>query len=222
MLLNKNYRSIICLNGELPAKAFFNLSLPIIAADGALNQLSEMNIKPNMVIGDFDSVDKALLQNFPSLHLPNQSSSDFEKCFAYVKEKKLMPAIIVGLDGGCLDHVLNNLNFFTSTESMFYTRAMKGIMLHEGEHIALHQAKQTKISLFGLPSATLSTHGLKWDLIKTQLSFPGKNSSFNRTQAETVSIEIHAGNLLLLIYHEPIDDGGIGSVDNSTILDEKH
>ncbi len=46
------YRSILCLDGALPDAAFFKLNLPIIAADGAANQLMQMGYRARMVIGD--------------------------------------------------------------------------------------------------------------------------------------------------------------------------
>ena len=51
------FKSILCLDGELPSAAFFFFfTLPIIAADGAANTLMQMGVLPQIVIGDLDSI----------------------------------------------------------------------------------------------------------------------------------------------------------------------
>jgi thiamine pyrophosphokinase len=52
------FRSVICLNGDLAKKELFDvLRLPIIAADGAYNVLRAKRIKAEVVIGHLDSID---------------------------------------------------------------------------------------------------------------------------------------------------------------------
>ncbi len=120
MLDFKHYQSILCLNGDLPHPDFFNHQLPIIAADGAINRLAKMGIKPHMVIGDLDSAEPELLEQNPYLHLPSQETCDYQKCLAYLSQQQLLPTIVVGLNGGHLDHILNNINLFLDTDSLLY------------------------------------------------------------------------------------------------------
>ena len=44
-------------------KEVYDNEIPIIAADGGVNFLTEKNISPELVIGDLDSVSKQKIQN---------------------------------------------------------------------------------------------------------------------------------------------------------------
>ncbi|MDR3503442.1 MAG: thiamine diphosphokinase [Legionella sp.] len=203
------YRSILCLNGELPTSSFFiEMNLPIIATDGAANSLHALGIHPKLIIGDLDSVHPELLESCAHLHLPNQNSNDYQKALAYLKEKDLLPAIVVGVNGGYLDHILNNINIFLETNCLLYSPPITGLVLNENSQLNCVLPLQTKISLLGIPQATLSSIGLQWELNATNLSFPGTNSCFNRTQASEIHLEVHQGSVLVLIYEQQIDDAG--------------
>lgn len=208
MLNEKKFRSILCLNGELPSKTFFHKNLPIIAADGAFLKLRAMNISPQMVIGDFDSVDQALLKDFPHQYNPDQSSSDFQKCLVYMQAEDLLPAIIVGINGGFIDHVLHNINIFTQTESIFFAPPILGFTIISPHTHHVKTTVGSKISLIGLPSARVETRGLKWELDNVDLNFPGNNSCFNRVSQTALDITVHSGCLLVLQYEQPILDAG--------------
>lgn len=199
-------RSILCLNGELPDAGFFAATkLPLVAADGAANILYDAGLMPDMIIGDLDSVTETVRSHADVLHCPDQSSCDFEKCLVYLQEQNLLPALITGISGGYLDHILNNVSIFTRTESLFYAPPLTGfVMPPSSKSLAL--PPDTKISLLGLPEAMVSTGGLKWELKNTRLSFGGKNSCFNRTQCGRVHIAVTEGRLLVLIYLTEISD----------------
>jgi len=203
------YQSILCLNGDLPESSFFRrINLPIIAADGAANSLLERTIKTTLIIGDLDSVRYDILEQHAFLHFPDQESSDYQKAMHYLKDNSLLPAIIVGINGGHLDHLLNNINIFMETNCLLYAPPIKGFVIKDKSRLNFLLPLQTKISLMGIPEATISSKGLKWELNHSHLSFPGKTSCFNRTQLSEITLEIHQGAVLVLIYEKDIDDGG--------------
>lgn len=213
MMLNKpgfnHYRSILCLNGDLPERSFFlNANLPIIAADGAANSLHQLGISPQIIIGDLDSVTASIREKNNVLYCPDQHSSDFQKSLQYLKENELLPAIVVGINGGYLDHILNNINIFLETDSVLYAPPMMGYVLKENAYKVFSLPLNTKISLMGIPSASITSNGLKWELNEFTLSFPGNNSCFNRTLKSSIQIQVHQGSALILIYKEPAEDAG--------------
>ncbi len=209
MLDDNRFRSILCLDGDLPEQEFFRRPLPIIAADGAFLQLQKMNIKPHITIGDLDSFpDKDILKSHKHLYLPDQNTSDFQKCLAYMEKENLLPAIIVGVHGGFLDHIIQNINIFLKTDSVIYAPPIVGFTIQNSNTQRIMTKKGQKISLLGMPSAIVDTHGLKWDLNQAELVFPGKSGCFNRANQEFVDITVHAGSLLILHYLEIIHDAG--------------
>lgn len=204
------YQSILCLNGDLPDSSFFiTMNLPVIAADGAANSLLERGIRPQLITGDLDSVRPAILENHPFLHTPDQNQSDYQKAMSYLKDNDLLPAIIVGINGGHLDHILNNMNIFMETNCLLYAPPIRGFVLNEKSTMSYLLPNQTKISLMGIPQATLSSKGLQWELNDTHLSFPGNTSCFNRTQLPEIILEVHEGAVLVLIYEQMIEDAGL-------------
>jgi thiamine pyrophosphokinase len=142
------YKSILCLNGELPQRDFFEKRpLPVIAADGATNKLFTLGITPHIVIGDLDSVDPDL--NVNRLHIQDQSRCDYEKAMEYIEQQGLLPTIVLGSSGGDLDHILNNINIFMlkSQGNLLYAPPLYG---------AIFSSSQTQIYTSRLQS---------WDFI---------------------------------------------------------
>jgi len=202
------YRSILCLNGTLPDPSFFlDSHLPIIAADGAANTLDHLGLSPDLIIGDLDSVSHSIRSQNKVLFCPDQNSCDYQKSLSYMKANDLLPAIVVGITGGCLDHILNNINIFLETDSLLYAPPLIGLVLKNDFRFSL--PINTKLSLLGMPFASISSQGLKWELNHAMLRFPGANSCFNRNQSQTVAIKVHEGAALLLLYQDPIKDAGI-------------
>lgn len=209
-IINSNkYKSILCLNGSLPEKVFFDhFDIPIIAADGAANKLMQMNIEPNIVIGDLDSIKPEYLKSLNHIKILNQNKSDFEKSIEYIIKNKMSPTVILGLGGGYLDHILHNINLFTQTEFAAFSDST--IIFNIRNSLDLKLEKNTKISLFGIPRAQISTFGLKWNLSNELLTFPGKNSAFNRVLEEDIKISVYHGSLLCIVYLEEVIDAGVG------------
>lgn len=200
MLNLKHYRSILCLNGVLPRADFFATDLPIIAADGAANHLMQIGVTPKIVIGDLDSVLPEYLNSIPSYYHYDQNFCDFEKSLQYLEKQQLLPAIIVGVNGGYLDHVLNNVNLFLKTGCVLFAPPIYGFVFDAEQHSSLTCPLNTKISIFGIPSANITTTGLRWNLYHENLQFPGKTSCFNRTQEPEIRIDVHNGAALILVY----------------------
>ena len=205
----KQYKSVLCLHGDLPKASFFSeIDLPIIAADGAANLLLKRGIIPGVIIGDLDSIDKEQFKQLNLVHEPNQASSDFQKSIHYLKKNNLLPSIILGINGGYIDHILNNINIMLSTKSIFFAAPIIGYVIKGQEQLVLNLPIDTKISLIGASNAEVTTSGFKWELQNNILSFCGVNSCFNRTSSNQVTITVNNGVLLALIYLQNIDDAG--------------
>lgn len=201
-----NIKSILCLNGDLPNHEFFNNSKFIIAADGAANKLKALNITPNVIIGDLDSIECINYPQSKIIHLPDQNQTDFEKSIFYIKQNNLTPTLVCGVSGGFIDHILNNISIIIENDLQFYADPIIGYTLTKGI-FKMNLPINSKISLFGF-KAKIKTQGLKWELENEVLNFPGKNSCSNRVVKENISIEIIEGKILALIYLNYIKDNG--------------
>ncbi|MBP9752222.1 MAG: thiamine diphosphokinase [Proteobacteria bacterium] len=200
------FKSVLCLDGDLPDLTFLKaINVPLIAADGALNKLAINDIWPLCVIGDLDSAKQEYQNKVKTLKNIDQNTNDFEKSLSYLSENNLLPTLVLGMNGGYLDQILNNIDIAIKNDVIIYTPPLIGKILRNKTVLTLE--KNTKISLFG--NAVLSTKGLKWDLENEKLSFAFKNSALNRVQNEEVVLDIKEGFVLCLIYTIPINDMGI-------------
>ena len=199
------YRSVLCLDGELPLAFLKHTSLPLIAADGAANQLIANGLQPSEIVGDCDSVRTELLQQYPHVRDVSQDTTDFEKAFAYLKKENLLPTIIAGISGGCLDRILSNVFIFSQTNALFLSDTLVGFAL-TGKRTFDWEA-DTKVSLFGCPSAIVTSHGLKWELNRTELVFGGFQSCSNRVQTSPLTLEVE-GKILVFAYRYTVKDAG--------------
>ncbi|MDR1034532.1 MAG: thiamine diphosphokinase [Holosporales bacterium] len=213
------YKSILCLDGNLGNLKDVHdaFGLPLVVADGAANRIVAFGLDPYLVIGDLDSVDSEILLRFDHLKLDNQDTSDFQKAVSYMKENALLPSIILGISGGNIDHIINNVNIFLScNDSIFIDEDVVGIKISDTEK-RLRLPVDTKLSIIGMPECRVTTFGLKWELKAADLAFAacpstsslfGYSSYFNRTVTENIMIEVTSGTALLVIYTREILDAG--------------
>ena len=201
----KEYKSVICLDGDLPFDFLQKTDLEIIATDGAANKLLQNNIHPLVVIGDLDSINEEVRSHCNCIEIASQNSTDYEKALDYASDNNLFPSIITGINGGYLDRILMNLCIFSQTDSVFFSEDMIGMVI--SKHKVLHLPKHTKISLMGANEAVVTSHGLKWELKETRLSFAGFCSCSNRVSDETVTLDVD-GEILVFIYLKDIIDSG--------------
>ncbi len=110
-----NKKLIIVLNGELSddlekyKKRLIDNQNLIIACDGGYNNCKKLNIKPDLILGDFDSLQEFEFNN--SIKFPKEKDkSDFELAIDYGFEKGFKDFEIWGAIGKRLDHTLFNIS----------------------------------------------------------------------------------------------------------------
>ena len=108
---NKKNVSVI-LNGQMPTDdAIINQitnSDYIIAVDGSANKLFDLEIIPDVIIGDLDSLQYINNKNIELVKTPNQNKTDFRKTLEWCIEKNILDISIFGISGESEDHFLGN------------------------------------------------------------------------------------------------------------------
>ena len=204
--------AVLCLNGGLPDKEYWE-QLPadmiIAAADGAAARMEKMGVTPRYIIGDMDSLAKKKVywenQHGVEVHPRyDQNSTDFEKSLDFLAEIGFSKILILGMHGGEIDHSLNNWSILAR-----YGKRMN-ITAHDNEKSAtpiyeslLYDSTPNElISLIPQPHCNISTTGLQWNLCGEELSFGYREGARNRATGREVSIKIHSGSLLFVIYEK--------------------
>lgn len=172
----------------------------IVAVDGGLFYCQQMNIVPDLLIGDFDSATPELLQQYShmaKLQFPtDKDDTDLELALQVVNTPDVEAIGLFGVMGHRVDHALNNLNLTcrfskivieTETESIFCINREKHIDCFEGQ----------KLSLLPLNSPVIgvSTTGLKWELKNATIDKYFRSIS-NVCLSRSVQIHVDSGELI--------------------------
>lgn len=110
------YSTIIVGNGETPQGEIPMLFLQharfIVCCDGALEKLLKIGMKPDVVIGDCDSISEDRRQQFKDIIIEDkdQECNDLQKALKYCLKQQFGPVAILGASGLRDDHQLANLS----------------------------------------------------------------------------------------------------------------
>lgn len=110
------YSTIIVGNGETPQGDIPMLFLQhahfIVCCDGALDKMLKIGIKPDVVIGDCDSISEERRQQFKDIIIEDkdQECNDLQKALKYCLKQQFGPVAILGASGLRDDHQLANLS----------------------------------------------------------------------------------------------------------------
>lgn len=127
----------------------------LICADGALAKVMALDLKPDLLVGDFDSVSQELLDEAARLgirRLTVPKEKDFTDTELALRQATLAGCsdiLLVGAFGGRLDHALGNLFLLPP-----YIRQGVNIMLTDGETDVYLVTE--RLSLAGLAGKTVS------------------------------------------------------------------
>ena len=207
-------RIVIFANGELPsldkARTLIQKDDYIICADGGTRHALALGIKPDIIIGDMDSVEKGQLQNLrqadASMELfpHDKNETDLELALHRAIELNSKQIIIVAALGGRLDQTLANIILLTDprlskfeirlddgVEESFFCRDQAQVLGSRGDLVSLIP--------WGGPVSEVQTTDLRWALIKETL-YPDKTRGIsNEMTSDTATISIGSG--LLLVVH---------------------
>lgn len=175
----------------------------IIAADGGVDICAEKGIKPDLIIGDFDSLG----------HIPKHENTiilpkikDDTDMIAAVKEglkQKCKVFYLYGGTGGRISHTLANIDTLEYLEkhgAIGYLNDKEEVLTVTSKGLNLDKKYKGYISVFAKGGdALISESGLKYELNKKLItsSFPlGVSNEFT---GENSSITVHSGTVLIAI-----------------------
>lgn len=203
-------RAVILCNGRPPTKSQISRVLEeadlFIAADGGGNRARQLNITPDVVIGDLDSYRQSGSEDFPVIKNPDQNTNDLEKALNYALKHQHTDVTVFGATGFRVDQTLKNLSvlkqFHEHFNSLHFLDEYCKTFLIESPYrnkFPLH----TRVSLFPLSGTVsgITSKGLKYELQSDTLKNGVFDGSSNETVEPIVKIEFEAGDLILIINH---------------------
>lgn len=200
--MNSGKTAFLILNGEPPE----NLNIAkeydfICAADGAYMALKKEGIQPDLIVGDFDSI-QSVPNNINRLYTPNQEYTDFEKALKVLYDKGFENIHVFGASGQQQDHFLGNLHaalVWKDKVRLTFFDAYGSYQFIEHSFEANHMYQKT-VSLYPFPKATeINTKGLQYPLTGETLALGTRIGIRNKAVEDEISITYKDGELLLFI-----------------------
>lgn len=197
-------RVALFLNGQAPTKIpDLSQFVKIYCTDGAYGYLKRLNIVPDVVSGDFDSISTSEIPSgIEVVVTPDQNYTDFEKALEIILSENYGEVYVYGSSGMEHDHFLGNLSsglkfkdqltivFFDDFSYYFFTE----------KSIVLEGYKGRIISLYPFPTAKgIKTKGLKYPLESEDLELSKRIGIRNQAIEDKVEIAYEEGELLLFI-----------------------
>ena len=110
--MNDKKNVSVILNGQMPADDTIINQITnsdyIIAVDGSANKLFDLEIIPDVIIGDLDSLQNIKNKDIELVKTPDQNKTDFRKTLEWCIEKNILNISIYGISGESEDHFLGN------------------------------------------------------------------------------------------------------------------
>lgn len=206
-------KALIICNGNPPPQALLKQLWREadyrVAADGGANLLHVLNLLPDAVVGDFDSLHRDVQKQLPEkilFHVKEQDTNDADKAVRHCLKLGFTEINLLGADGGRQDQFLSSLEIlfkyaprarliiWTPLERMEFILGTWKETLPPGTTLSL-------LPLFSGAEGVFS-QGLKFELNNHTL-LPGKSPSgvSNQVLSNPVTVSIREGQLLLVVQH---------------------
>ena len=179
----------------------------VIVLDSAIERVIDLNIKVDVVLGDFDrgfNPEEITASQYPIeiIHKPDQNKTDLEKAFDYLIERGIPAVNVVWATGRRADHTITNL-----TNIVSYRNLLK-IVIHD-DHSKIYLLPQkfqkwypakTNISLIPIGVVSgITTKNLLYPLNDESLTMGYRTGSSNAVMEDgLVTINHTNGDLLLM------------------------
>lgn len=198
-------RGILVTGGEpprstvvLPEKRF------LVAADSGLDSVAERGWKPNLIVGDMDSIsDKTLLERYPETPkeiFPREKDlTDTEIALQSIWKRGIENVTILGAGGGRLDHLIGLLSLF-EREKFPQTWITNHEIVECTENVVEFSTKPgSLVSIFPVRNSVcrMNSEGLKWSL-NGLIWERGDVGISNETTTEQCRVEVLEGRILII------------------------
>ena len=207
-------RAILFANGELTdadtIRSLIQADDVIICADGGARHALALDLKPDLVVGDLDSISSDDLRELQQLgcqieqHPVDKDATDLELALLAVERLAIEEVILVAALGGRLDQALGNLMLMASPSF-----ANLRLTLVDGRQTA--GIVRDQITITGEVGDTVSTlalsptvegltyhSGLRWPLRDFTLPFGSTRGISNEMTEDRAHISLCSGILLVI------------------------
>jgi thiamine pyrophosphokinase len=202
-------RVLLLCNGEPPSRALLRRLAGeadlIVAADGGANAARRAGIRPDVIIGDLDSILPGTRKKFRDVRVVRvrrQDNTDLEKALDLISASGPAAVAVAGATGGRIDFTLGNLSVFWN-----YARVLDITFVGDGwrafsagRRRTVHASRGTTVSLLPFGACRgITLRGLRYPL-KGAAMRPGEIGVSNVVRTSPFSVTVRRGRMLLVIF----------------------
>jgi thiamine pyrophosphokinase len=211
---------VIVLSGGEPLADDGDFDLPsgayVIAADSGLHHAAMLGLDVDLVIGDMDSVEPAVLEfaiqggSTSQIHPADKDHTDLDLAIEAALARRPDRILIVGSYAGRLDHLLGAMQLLVATagrvgEITWTDGRTRVSTCRRGRAVVIRGRAGDRVSLLpGMIDATgVSAAGLRWALNGETLPAGSSRGVSNAMIDDRAVISVETGTVLVI--HERID-----------------
>jgi len=171
-------KAVILANGEFPkgkeALKILNDDNFLICCDGAINNLLKTDIRPNLIIGDLDSINDKLKVKFADIliKIADQNTNDLTKAINWCVSNNIDDVIIVGATGKREDHTIANISLLVKYIDLLNVKIVTdyGVFTPITKTTKFKSERGQQVSIFSIDNRLqISSENLKYPLQNLQL-----------------------------------------------------
>ena len=193
--MNEKKNVSVILNGQMPTDDTIINQITnsdyIIAVDGSANKLFDLEIIPDVIVGDLDSLENINNKNIELVETQDQNKTDFRKTLEWCIEKNILNISIFGISGESEDHFLGNYYTLSDFGEKIFWKAFTDFSVISPclGNKRFESFKGQKVSLFCMKgSSTINSENLEYPLQSYHLK-PSDDAVRNLSLEDHFTIE---------------------------------
>lgn len=206
-------RAVIVTGGNPPSKDLLLQYLKeddyLIGVDSGCNALYDYNLIPNLILGDFDSAKKQVIDYFVDKGVrvakfePEKDYTDTDLGYFYAKEAGAEKILLFGATGSRLDHMIGNIGILLKAfkentkfeiiddnNRMFIIDKPSTLKGNFGDLIGFHAISEVV--------KKVNIRGAKYDLTDYDMTLFEPRAICNEFLGEDITISFESGKILVI------------------------
>ena len=179
----------------------------VVAVDSGAEHAYKLFLKPDLVIGDLDSIDEKTYERVIKDNIEikeykeYKDNTDFEIALNHVMNMEIKDVTVIGGEYGDIDHLFGTL--FTivklhTDENILWIHGEQNILFPNSESIEIGINKNFSILPFS-DLKNLSISGAEWNLKNENVEFGKSRTLRNISRNKQIDISVSKGKFCLVI-----------------------
>lgn len=184
-------------------EAALRLAPKLVAADGAADRLWRMSYRPDLIVGDMDSIEDPAVwpeRGADMMILREQDTTDFAKCLYSTSA----PCYIgVGFTGARVDHMLavfHAMLVYAEKRIVLVGEQEVITLLPQGHRIVVEVGAGAPVSFYPLiPVSVRHTRGLRWQAGGLNMEIGRQIGTSNVADADEIEVAVETTGMLMFL-----------------------